>query len=88
MKKYQVGIEFTPNGDTKSTKGLISGRDIQDVRHKVKLNKSRNTYLHVIYDENKRIIEIWKLNKQEYDKLQCGFGLNDYAEVFKSMGLI
>lgn len=88
MIKYEVGIEVNPNGEVRSSKGLISGREVREALKLVKINKKRNTYLHIKYDRDKRIVEIWKLTKKEYDDLRCGFGLSDFGEFLKSSGLI
>ena len=88
MKKYQVGIEFLPSGEMKSTKGLISGRKIAEVKSKIKLNKKTNSYFHVYFDKDENIIEIWKLTKKEYQNLNCGFGLTDFGDFLQSQGLL
>lgn len=86
--KYQVGIEFDPSGQVKSTNGLIGGREVSQVLNKIKLNKKRNTYLLVKFDKNQSIFEIWKLTKREYKDLHCGFGLTDFGEFLADNGLI
>lgn len=88
MKKYQVGIEFKPDGDVKSTKGLIDGKSINNIRKLVKLNPKRDTYLHIWFNEKEEIIEISKLSKKEYDNLRCGWGLTDFGDFAKKVGLI
>ncbi len=88
MKKYEVGIEFNPNGEMKSTKGLVGGKEIKKVLDLVKLNKKTDSYFHIIYNEKKEIMEIWKLTKKEYDNLRCGFGLTDFGDFLKTSGLI
>ena len=88
MKKYQVGIEFLPSGEVANTKGLVSGKEIDQIRKYIKLNKKTNTYTHTYFDENKKITEIWKLTKKEYNELKCGFGLTDFGDFAKSIGII
>ncbi len=85
MKKYTVGIEFKPNGETASTKGLISGAETNNIKKKIKLHQKRNTYVKAIYDKNKQLDEIWVLNKKEYDNLRCGFGLSDFGDFIKDL---
>lgn len=89
MKKYAVGIEFDPTGEVKSTKGLIGGRKINEIRKKIKLNKKTNTYTKTIFDEKDNVIEIWKLTKKEYNELHCGFGqMWGFADFIKQNGLM
>lgn len=88
MKKYQVGVEFDYNGEVKSTRGLISGRAIEQIKQHIKLNKKTNTYTHAYFDQNMQLIELWKLTKKEYDVLNCGWGLTDFGDFAKSVGLI
>lgn len=76
-KQYIVGIKFSPNGEVLGTCGLIGGREISNIRNKITLNKKRETYIKAIYDSNKKLYEIWKLNKKEYENLHCGTGLFD-----------
>lgn len=85
MKKYQVGIEFDPSGEVRSTRGLVNGRAINNIRKLIKLNKKNNTYVHVWFDSKETIVEIWKLNKAEYQKLNCGFGLTDFGDFIKDL---
>ena len=78
MKTYTVGIIFKPNGDVAGTRGLIGGRELNDIRSKITLNKKRETYIKAVYDSRKQLQELWKLNKNEYEDLNCGFGLIDF----------
>ena len=88
MKKYQVGIEFDPQGNTKSTKGLVGGKATNQILKHIKLNKTRNTYIHAWFNERQELVEVWKLNKKEYDQLHCGFGITDFGDFLKQSGLI